>query len=613
MTVIVLTITNVKAQLGFCNGNSGEPIFTETFGSGTDRGPALPTSTTSYSYVTGTPSDGSYTISNFTGYYNWHNTTDHTPNDTNGKSFIVNASFTADEFYQKTVTGLCENTSYEFTSWMINLLPASGCSNNGIPINVKFQIWDDTNTNLLAAGDTGNINGTSSPIWKQYGLVFKTLPNQTSVILKMINNGDGGCGNDLAIDDIVFKSCGDFISITDNQNQTFLTSCKSEGAVATTLLAKPDFSIFTTHTYQWQESLNATDWNDITGANSDSYSVSMLTTSTYYRVIIAEDAINLTNPFCTVLSEVYDITIVPIPNPPISNGTVVRCANESTPLTVSTSNALEVNWFDSPTGGMLLQTDSSTFSPTAAGIYYAEATSRLVDCPSTTRTPVLLVVNELPVVNNENLSLCEGQKIRLSTGIDLMTYAWSTGETSKEIETGIAGTYTVSVTNNNGCTAVKTIELKQLDTPIIEKITSNYIDIIITTSNEGEFEYALNNGNYQDSPIFENVEGGLYTIKSRHKNNCTVVNTDFIHLVIPKFFTPNGDQRNDIFNPQGIELFDSYEISIFDRFGNLIKNSTNNQIQWDGTFKSFKLPATDYWYKIIINGVQHKGHFALKR
>ncbi len=119
---------------------------------------------------------------------------------------IVNASFTAGEFYRITINGLCENTSYEFSSWMINLLPTAGCGGAGIPINVKFEIWDNTDTNILASGNTGNINGSSSPDWQQYALVFQTAPGQTSAILKMTNNGVGGCGNDLAIDDIVFKS-----------------------------------------------------------------------------------------------------------------------------------------------------------------------------------------------------------------------------------------------------------------------------------------------------------------------------------------------------------------------------------------------------------------------
>ena len=173
----------MQAQLGFCGGSSGDPIFTEDFGSGTTNGPALPPGTTSYNFTTGTPNDGDYTISSTTDYFNWIDVQDHTPLDTNGKSFIVNASFTAGEFYQRQVSGLCENTTYEFSSWLINLQPTASCDGNSIPVNVRFQIWDETDTDLLAQGDTGSIQGSSNASWEQYALVFKTELGQTSVIL----------------------------------------------------------------------------------------------------------------------------------------------------------------------------------------------------------------------------------------------------------------------------------------------------------------------------------------------------------------------------------------------------------------------------------------------
>ncbi|MEH6762846.1 MAG: hypothetical protein V7687_16910, partial [Maribacter arcticus] len=201
LLLLCIGSTELSAQLGFCGGNSGDPIFTEDFGSGTTNGPALPAGTTTYNFTNGTPNDGDYTISSTTNYLDWINIQDHTPDDTYGKSFIINASFTAGKFYQREVTGLCENTSYEFSSWLINLLPTINCPlDPEIPVNVRFQIWDETDTNLLAQGDTGDLFASENTNWQQYALVFKTEPGQTSVILKMINNRGGGCGNDLAID-----------------------------------------------------------------------------------------------------------------------------------------------------------------------------------------------------------------------------------------------------------------------------------------------------------------------------------------------------------------------------------------------------------------------------
>jgi len=294
--VALFSFYAVTGQLGFCTGDKGDPIFEEDFGTGTVNGPALPTGFTTYTYVPAAPEDGFYTISNnLMQLGTFHSGPDHTPNDTNGKAFIVNASFTADEFFRRPITGLCENTFYEFSAWLLNVydFDSGVCPNGGIPVNVRFEIWDETDTNLLASGDTGNIDSTSAPNWEQYGLVFQTTPGQESIILKMLNNGNGGCGNDLAIDDIVFASCGDATEITlDVTTESEFLTCDVNTPLAVNLMATPDFSVFSNHVYQWQESSDGVNYTNIIGETSDIYSTTINTT-TYFRVNVANDAINI--------------------------------------------------------------------------------------------------------------------------------------------------------------------------------------------------------------------------------------------------------------------------------------------------------------------------------
>ena len=142
--LLLFSFLSVYAQLGFCNGNSGAPIFVEDFGAGPGS-VSLPNGTTTYLYSNGFPNDSFYTVRNntFGNPYDWQEIEDHTPNDSNGRFLIVNADFTAGEFYKTTVTGLCEFTTYEFSAWLLNLLKVPGfCVDLGIeiPINVKFQI-----------------------------------------------------------------------------------------------------------------------------------------------------------------------------------------------------------------------------------------------------------------------------------------------------------------------------------------------------------------------------------------------------------------------------------------------------------------------------------------
>ena len=621
LLLILCSTFQTFGQLSFCNGSKGLPIFTEDFGSGTDYGPALPVGITSYTFIAGTPSDGFYTLYYRTNQYSsWHNSPDHTPdnqpNGTNGKSLIVNASFTPSEFYKRVVSGLCVNTTFEFSSWLMNVFNSTStdCSGNSIPINVTFEIWNATETILLQTGNTGNINATSSAIWTQYGLVFTTGIGQTSVVLKMRNNSAGGCGNDLAIDDIMFRSCGDFTTIGTTAT-TGNTYSVCEDVTPININLQVNSSGITPNVFQWQESLDNVIWNDIIGENSSNYATPNITTTHYYRVKVAQDVANLNNAFCSTISEIFSIIIKTKPLTPLSNGNFIICENDAIPaLSVTILGSESVNWYSAATGGTLLQSNSVAFTPSNAGIFYAESYT-LSTCVSINRTAVQLTMNPIPViVQNETAILCETKSVLLDAEINNVTYNWSTTETAKSITVITPGTYTVRVTSPNGCTNLKTIVVTESLIPIITNVIIDNRQVTIITAVSGDYEYSLDGINYQSSNVFENAIGGIKKAYVREKNNCGEAIFDFILIIIPKFFTPNGDTYNDFFSMEGFQFINNTTIAIFDRYGKLITYLNKKNLTWDGTLLGKPLPANDYWYKVILqDGTELKGHFALIR
>jgi gliding motility-associated-like protein len=373
---IFFSTETVFAQLGFCQGNSGDPIFEETFGAGTGYGPQLAAGISTYAFVGfNGPQDGEYTVGSNTFAYGWNMPSDHTPGDTNGKALLVNASFTTGEFYTIPINGLCENTTYEFSSWLLNILPSSGCGGNGIPVNVRFQIWDVTNTNLLATGDTGNIFSSGTPNWQQYGLVFQTVPGQTAVILKMINNGSGGCGNDLAIDDIVFKSCGDFIDVTNSDGNNSDDDCITSTPYSTILTAIPDNTVFSSHFYQWQESIDAIFWTDLPDEINDTLAVSGVITTSYYRVKVAEFASNLSNNDCNTFSNVFEIIITQAPTQP-----TLECWEIATINDVTCSWEVTGTQPTQPTGLECWETTSFNLTTCSWDITGTQTTQPTIEC-----------------------------------------------------------------------------------------------------------------------------------------------------------------------------------------------------------------------------------------
>ncbi|MBT8296527.1 MAG: hypothetical protein KJO51_08930, partial [Gramella sp.] len=465
-------------QLGFCSGSKGDPIFHETFGDGSGTGNELAPGITDYRFVRQDPQDGEYTISDDIGNQitSWHSRLPDT-NISGGRALIVNADFTAGRFYRKEISGLCENTTYEFSAFLMNVYDRASniCEDGGIPNNVRFEIWDETDSFQIKWGDTPDISSTSTAVWEQFALTFKSEPGQESVILKMFNNGEGGCGNDLAIDDIIFRSCGDLTTISTNgETGNTYEICEENTPLRITLKANADSSVYQQQFYQWQISLNGRDWGDIPGANSSTYETSEIRESYYYRVKVAEDENNLDSSVCSSASEAFHIYVIYPPESPQSNGDVTICQNEPAPaLRVSTIDGTQVNWYDKETGGDLLAENTITFFPINAGTYYAEAINPDNNCASSSRTAVKLTINTLPVLQDEELKICPDSSLILSAGVSGYDYLWNTGETTEAIAINSEGTYSVDVISEQGCFTTKNFRVNLVENAQINEVITS--------------------------------------------------------------------------------------------------------------------------------------------
>ena len=88
-----------------------------------------------------------------------------------------------------------------------------------------------------------------------------------------------------------------------------------------------------------------------------------------------------------------------------------------------------------------------------------------------------------------------------------------------------------------------------------------------------------------------------------------VIEPDFV-FYIPNAFSPNNDIYNKTFNGKGLYIKE-YEMSIFDRWGNLIYKTVDINLPWDGRFKnSTELAEADvYVYSIKIIDIRKDEYF----
>jgi gliding motility-associated-like protein len=154
-------------------------------------------------------------------------------------------------------------------------------------------------------------------------------------------------------------------------------------------------------------------------------------------------------------------------------------------------------------------------------------------------------------------------------------------------------------------------------------VTSAFTESQIITVNVegyGTYQYSLNDGPLQDSPVFTNVPLGVNTItvwdtEGGLENSCEALIIEEVQTIgYPLYFTPNGDGINDTWNIVGLDA--SAKIHIFDRFGKLIKQISPEGLGWDGTYNGQFLPSTDYWFTVQYQEQgtkEFKAHFSLKR
>ena len=157
-------------------------------------------------------------------------------------------------------------------------------------------------------------------------------------------------------------------------------------------------------------------------------------------------------------------------------------------------------------------------------------------------------------------------------------------------------------------------------------------DVINNDLGPGDYQFAIINtddntrtpfAGFQDEPLFENLEGGIYQIIVNDKNGCSPDTTLLVSVIqFPKFFTPNGDSKNDTWVVKGANqtFYPNASINIFNRFGKIVAQVPIDSEGWNGTYKGKLLPSDDYWYNITLvpadsnkPTINKKGNFSLIR
>lgn len=620
----ILLFAGICTNAQLCQGSLGDPIVNISFGSGANPGSPLAAAATGYGYVANDcPNDGFYTVrSNTSNCFSssWHNVpADHTGN-TNGYFMLVNASIQPSAFYVDTVRGLCGNSTYEFAAWVMNVILSSACGGNTIQPNLTFTI-EKTDGTVLQTYNSGNIPTTPTPQWKQYGFFFTTAPGSAEVVLRIVNNASGGCGNDLALDDITFRPCGPKLTPSIVGQTTSIENI-CEGTGGTFNFSCTVSAGFNLPVLQWQQRAGTGSWTDITGANNSTLTVSFPNSqpigSYDYRLTVAEMG-NMGSPQCRISSTPVTIQINANPTITASNNGPV-CERSSAQLTAT--GASSYVW--TGPAGYSTNADNPVIAQVQlpqAGNYIVKGTNA-AGCSATANTSLL--VNAAPVASlaYSDTAVCFGQQITLLASGG-SSYGWSpanglsaTNIAQPKAIASINSRYTVTVTNAAGCTDSNKVSISVIEKAIAHAGPDKNIISGGTAILEGSITGLFTSFAWQPAPSLSSTAvlqpvanptaDAQYILTVQSPNNCgsstdTVQVKIYKGIYIPNAFTPNADGLNDTWNIPALDAYPNFELVVYNRYGQPVYQNSKRRIPWNGFFKGEESAPGAYTYVIKLN------------
>lgn len=356
-----------------------------------------------------------------------------------------------------------------------------------------------------------------------------------------------------------------------------------------------------------------------TNDTNDTISISPASTTSY--------SVTYTLNNCTSPAATSQVTVNPIPVVTLTSATI--CQTDPVTLT-ATPDLIGGTYAWGPNG--IAGGPNQTFTPlqdTTLSVIYT-----INNCPSLPATGTV-TVNPLPVVtfSANPVEGCAPLAVTLTADDQTnATYSWSTsnGLSGSGVAPTIVfpngGTYDVSLaaTTANGCydthTELAYIYVENLPVAAFESPISVFTQeaqyVMFTNLSTGATNYVWDFGDgqfaydFEPSHVFQSTMNGytitLTALTDLQCADATSVSIGYQYnelLYIPNSFTPDGDQNNQVFCPVFFSGYDplNYEFTVYNRWGEVIFESHNALVGWDGTYgpDGIAAPSGVYSYRIL--------------
>ena len=248
----------------------------------------------------------------------------------------------------------------------------------------------------------------------------------------------------------------------------------------------------------------------------------------------------------------------------------------------------------------------------------------------------MIIVVETSIAAWNDTIICPGETANIfATGG--VSYYWTPSNTlnsfltSQVLATPFYPTmYTVNGTDQYGCISTDSVFVDLYSNAFIQTSPDVYAfygdEIQLSASSTTDGTYFWDPSDYLscvacDDPVASPDQNFFYIVSYTDDNGCTAEDSVHIYydpiLFVPNTFTPDNDEFNNSFFALGGNT-NTFEIFIFDRWGELVFTSRDINIGWDATYKGHNCQDGTYIWKIKLTDFndkvyQHVGHINLLR
>ncbi len=342
-----------------------------------------------------------------------------------------------------------------------------------------------------------------------------------------------------------------------------------------------------------------------------------------YVVVSLESPCN----YCTISFDtvwIYDSLYVALP----PAGTT--CSGDTITLTADVAGGLRFSWTPAH---LIPNRDSPTIRPApdtttrySITVLQPEAPPT---CPSRSKS-YIAYVEPFPQISLEDITGCSDDSIAISAWIFpqgiAYKYKWSPTDYLRndydsanklKAPEGRYRKILIVSTPGAGCTSIDSTMVTVLPPFAFDWIspldtTINLGDSIYLSSESSAVTWLWQPATYLNSPTVKSplakpLESMVYTLTGYNEYGCKGTDTVKIKvnylpkLIIPNAFSPNGDGLNDVFKVGNLRFAKLLVFRIFNRYGQLVFESNDPSIGWDGLIKGKPCDMGTYYYLIGIS------------